>query len=545
MAAEPLDLLVIGGGVTGAGIARDAALRGFRTALVDRGDFGHATSSHSSRLVHGGLRYLEHGQFRLVFEASRERRVLLAIAPHLVRPLPFLFPVYRGARVPWWKLVAGMWLYDAMALFRNVRRHRWLGKRAVRRAEPMLRDRGLVGAALYYDAQVNDARLALATIRSAAQAGALVANYAEVTRLSKPDGRVRGAEVADRLTGARRQVRALVVVNATGPWVDHLRRLDDPQAPPLLRLTKGAHAAVRRARLGHTHAVTLTSPLDGRVMFVLPWGDLSYIGTTDTDEDADADAVRATGADVVYLLRSANAFFPQARLAPGDVVATWAGLRPLLKPDREATPSEVSREHRIAESPSGLLTIAGGKLTTYRVMGRDVADRVARRLHELDGRPVAPRPPTDRLALPGGEVADQEGLAQEAMRRGAPERTARHLVHSHGTESAAILNLVDRDRSLGQPIVTGRPEIWAQVVHAVEREMAVRLADVLIRRTPLFYEDPTHAIGQVAEVAERLGALLGWDAERQAEELADYIDAVKRARGFWAEVPRTSGAAGR
>src|SRR2546429_5885587 len=241
MAAEPVDLLVIGGGITGAGIARDAALRGIRTALVDKGDFGGGTSSHSSRLIHGGIRYLEQRAFHLVFEASRERRVLLTIAAHLVRPLAFLFPVYRGGRIPAWKLRAGMWLYDLLSAFRNVRWHRWLRAKKVRRVEPGLRDRGLIGAALYYDAQTDDARLVIATIRSAARAGALVANYVETTALLKPDGRVRGAVVRDVLTGQTASVRAHVVVNATGPWADMMRRLDAPRVAPLLRPTQRAH----------------------------------------------------------------------------------------------------------------------------------------------------------------------------------------------------------------------------------------------------------------------------------------------------------------
>jgi len=548
MAAEPVDLLVIGGGITGAGIARDAALRGIRTALVERGDFGGATSSNSSRLIHGGLRYLEQHDFGLVFEASRERRILLQLAPHLVRPLPFLFPVYRGSRVPPWRLRAGMWLYDLLAAFRNVHPHSWLGPRAVRRAEPALRDKDLRGAALYYDAQTDDARLVLATMRGAAQAGALVTSYTEATSLLKPDGQVRGAVVRDRLTGQSQHVRALVVVNATGPWVDRLARLDRPDAPPLLRLTKGAHVAVPRRRIGHTHAVTLTSPLDGRVMFVLPWGkegELSYIGTTDTDDVSSPDEVRTSGADVVYLLRSANAFFPQARLTPRDVVSTWAGLRPLLAPDRELTASAVSREHRVSESPGGLITIAGGKLTTYRVMARDVADRAAERLHQLDGRPVGRRPSTDRLPLPGGETADLEVLVEAARARGASERTARHLVASYGSEAAAVLNLVDRDRALGQPIVPagasgGRPEIWAEVVHAVEREMALRLEDVLIRRLHLFHEATRNGTEVAPAVARRMAELLGWDEARREEEVADYLGAARRAGAFLQEVPRVS-----
>jgi glycerol-3-phosphate dehydrogenase len=435
-----------------------------------------------------------------------------------------------------------MWLYDLLAAFRNVRAHRWLGRAAVLRAEPALRETGLTGGALYYDAQADDARLVLATVQSAVQAGALAANYAEVTSLMKPDGRVRGAVVRDALSGATGTVRALVVVNAAGPWVDALRRLDERDAPPVLRPSKGAHVAVPRARLGHTRAVTLTSPLDGRVMFVLPWGELSYIGTTETEETGSPEESWASGADVVYLLRSANAYFPQARLAPRDVVSTWAALRPLLAPDRVVSATAVSREHRVLESPSGLVTIAGGKLTTYRVMARDVVDLVARRLHELDGRPEPPRPATDRLPLSGGETTDLEVLVEAARARGVRESTARHLVASYGSTSAAVLNLVDKDRTLGQSIVTGRPEIWAEVGHAVERGMAVRLNDVLIRRLHLFYEAPTETLAVAATVANRLAPLLDWDEARVADELARYTAAARQTRAFLAQVPRQSSA---
>lgn len=539
MTAEPVDVLVVGGGITGAGIARDAALRGFRTAVVDQGDFASGTSSHSSRLIHGGLRYLEQYEFHLVREASRERRVLLQVAPHLVHPLQFVLPSYRGARVPAWRLRAGLWLYDLLASFRNVGLHRWLGRKATLRLEPGLRDKDLQGAALYFDAQTDDARLTLATMRAAAHAGALVASYASVTALLKPDGRIRGATVRDVLSGQEYTVRALVVVNATGPWVDELRRLEAPDAEPLLRLTRGAHVAVPRQRMGHTRAMTLTSPLDGRVMFVLPWGDLSYIGTTDTDDDSSPDDVRATGEDVVYLLRSANWFFPTARLSPRDVVATWAGLRPLLRAAAlDVAPSATSREHRVVEGPGGLLTIAGGKLTTYRLMARDVVDRVADRLRALDGRPRAPRPRTDRLPLPGGETADLEGLIKAATERGARESTARYLVGAYGSEAAAVLNIVDRDRALGQPILVGRPELWAEVTHAVEREMALRLSDVLIRRLHLFYTTRDQALSAAGVVADRLAAALGWEAARRDADLSDYEQQVEGSRAFAEEVAK-------
>src|SRR5213075_269759 len=529
MAETVVDVLIIGGGITGAGIARDAALRGYRTALIDKADFGAGTSSHSSRLIHGGIRYLEQYAFHLVFEASRERRVLLRIAPHLVRPLPFLFPVYRGARVPAWKLRAGMWLYDLLSAFRNVHWHRWLRAKNVRRVEPGLRDRGLVGAALYYDAQTDDARLVIATVRSAVRAGALAANYVEMTALLKPDGRVRGAAVRDVLTGATANIRAHVVVNATGPWSDRVRRLDDPKAAPIMRPTKGAHVIVPRKRLANEHAVTLFSPVDGRVMFALPWGDLSYIGTTDTDADASPDGLRVTAADVTYLLRSANAAFPDAHLAQSDVLSAWAGLRPLLRED-DRNPSQVTREHRVLESPQGLISIVGGKLTTYRVMARDVVDRVAARLHELDGRPRAKRPPTDRQPLPGGEAAELDVLVESARARGAAEATARHLVANYGSEAAAVLNLVDRERRLGESLMPGRPEIWAEVVYAVEREMAVRVQDVLIRRLHLFYEVADHGQSVVPRVTALMKQRLGWDDAREAEELRDYFQLVERGR---------------
>jgi glycerol-3-phosphate dehydrogenase len=416
-----------------------------------------------------------------------------------------------------------------LSAFRNVRRHRWLRAKTVRRVEPELRSRGLIGAALYYDAQTDDARLVIATLRSALRAGARAANYVETTALLKPDRRVRGAAVRDVLTGQTATIRASVVVNATGPWSDNVRRLDDPHAPPILRLTKGAHVTVPRRRLANEHAVTLFSQLDGRVMFVLPWGDLSYIGTTDTDADAAPDGLRVTAADVTYLLRSANAAFPDAHLAANDVISAWVGLRPLLREDHR-NPSQVSREHRVLESPHGLISIAGGKLTTYRVMARDVVDRVAARLRELDGRPRARRPPTDTLALPGGEAADLEVLVEAARGRGAPEATARHLVANYGSEAAAVLNLVDRERHLGTPIVPGRPEIWAEINYAVEREMAVRVQDVLVRRLHLFYEVPDHAQSVAAGVCARMKQLLGWDDSRAAEELRDYVQLVERSR---------------
>jgi glycerol-3-phosphate dehydrogenase len=521
LTAHAFDLLVIGGGITGAGIARDAAMRGFRTALVEARDLGAGTSSHSSRLIHGGLRYLEQGNFRLVHEATRERRTLLRIAPHLVRPLAFVFPVHHGDRVPLWKLAAGMWLYDMLAAFRNVRRHRIVGKRALLAAEPMLRERGLVGGARYYDAQCDDARLVLATARSAMEHGAAIATYTRVTRLEQSDGRVRGALVQDA-SGVEGVVQASVVVNATGPWTDQLRRLEDPSATPLLRRTRGVHVMVRRERLGHTDAVTLTSPIDGRVMFVLPWGAFSYIGTTDTDEPAPPEATAPDAADIVYLLRSANACFPQAHLAESDIISTWAGVRALLGSDDPRAASTLSREHVIRRGPGGMFTIAGGKLTTFRSMAAELVDAVAVELSRRDGRRRPEPAATDVEPLPGGEAADLAPLRQATLDLGLgiSAETADHLLAHYGTEAAAVCNLVRADRALLARLHPDHAAIEAEVIHHARRELAAEVEDVLVRRIHLYYETTDHGAQAAPRVASLLGQELGWGEAEVAGALA-------------------------
>lgn len=533
LADDPVDVLIVGGGITGAGIARDASMRGMRVALLDKDDFGSGTSSRSSRLVHGGLRYLETGDLKLVFEASRERRTLLTIAPHLVWPRSFIFPVHRGTRVPRWKLAAGLWLYDGLSLFRNVRRHQALSKKALLRAEPALRAHDLVGGARYWDAQCDDTRLALANVRDAHRHGALVANYARVEHFERVDGTVRGVRAVDRLTGQKFSARARVVVNATGPWSDRVRE-DGKQ---LLRPTKGVHVLVPRSRVGNHEALTLTSPLDGRVMFVLPWSHtLSYIGTTDTDTDESPDELRATGKDVVYLLRSANAFFPDARLQPADVISTWAGLRPLLKPPADTDPGDVSREHRIVEQ-DGLVSIVGGKLTTFREMAEQVVDHVATRLRALDGRPPFPACRTAEEPLPGGEVRDLDVLIDGlAENEGVDRPLAEHLVRSYGGEAAAVARLAVQEPRLAQPITAGHPAIRAEVVHTIRREMALTLSDVLMRRTHVFLEAKGHAVADVSDIVDLAAEELGWDPARKASELAAYLAEVDRHEAFRGEL---------
>ena len=521
---EPVDLLVIGGGITGAGIARDAAMRGLSTALVEQQDFAAGTSSHSSRLIHGGLRYLEEGALHLVFEASRERHTLLRLAPHLVRPLPFLFPVHQGDRVPLWKVAAGVWLYQALALFRNVRRPRILGKRTLLRMEPALKARGLIGGARYYDAQCDDARLTLAVIRSALSHGAVVANYMSVKGLTRESGRISGATLEDRLTGATGVIRAAAVVNATGPWADRLRRIEDAAATPLLGMTKGAHVLVRRSRLGHTEAITMTSPLDGRVMFALPWGPFSYIGTTDTATTESADEVAALPDDITYLLRSANAYFPNAHLSDDDVLAAWAALRPLLATDPKLGPSQRSREHRIVRGAGGMYTIAGGKLTTFRSMAAELVDMLCETLRKERGFPRLPPPGTDREPLPGGEVPDDAAFRQAGLELGLSMSSVVHLWRHFGTEMAAIFNLVREERALMTLLDPAHPAIEAEVLHIARRELPARVEDVMVRRLHLFYETADHGRAAAPRVTALLARELGWDPDTQAAELARYLE---------------------
>jgi glycerol-3-phosphate dehydrogenase len=524
---EEFDLLVVGGGITGCGIARDAALRGLRVALVEKDDFASGTSSRSSRLIHGGLRYLEHGFLHLVFEASSERRRLLRLAPHLVRPLEFLWPVYAGARVPQWKLTAGLTLYDALALFRNVGTHRRLSARAIAAREPDLKRDGLVGGARYFDAATDDARLTLANAIGAREAGAVVLNHARVVGLLMDGAVARGAGVVDALGGTRIDARARVVVNATGPWSDELNRLGDdaPRASghTAVRGSKGVHVAVARDRIGNHGALTLLAPNDGRVMFILPSGRQTIIGTTDTFTDAPPDEVRASERDLAYLLDAANAFFPSAHLTKEDVVSAWAGIRPLIAGGAEqADPGNASREHAIAESAQGVVSITGGKLTTYRVMAAQVVDVAAARL----GHAPARRPPTRTIALPGGDLAYIDEAIAAAERTTADAELAAHLVRAYGSRwpvaAGAIAAPGGGDRIAGTPYTIG------EMRYVAHHELAYTLSDILLRRTHLGFETRDHGVESAEHVARAVANILGWSAADVATQVSAYERDVQR-----------------
>ncbi|WP_375768950.1 glycerol-3-phosphate dehydrogenase/oxidase [Archangium gephyra] len=530
LSSNEFDLLVIGGGVTGSGIARDASLRGLRVALVEREDFASGTSSRSSRLIHGGVRYLEHGHLGLVFESSIERYRLLRLAPHLVRPLAFVWPVYQGARIPRWKLAAGLKLYDALALFRNVRGSRSLNAREVSETVPGLRTDGLKGGSRYYDAATDDARLTFINALAASEAGAIVLNHVSVRSLSIQDGHARGATVVDSLSGQLLTVRARVIVNATGPWTDEIRKLDAANGgSPSVRGSKGVHISVPRDRLPTDCALTLLSPVDGRVMFILPAGTHTIIGTTETATRAHPSEVRASVTDVDYLLTSANSFFPQAHLAREDVVSAWAGIRPLVASGYSGSgdAGSASREHAIHTSPTGVLAISGGKLTTYRVMARDMVDAVEKAL----GAPHR-KAPTDSLPLPGGDIASFDTELAAARDDVGREDTALHLVRAYGGRWRQVWGLTREQPHLAEPLVSGLPYIRAEAVHGVTHELVHTLSDLLVRRLKVAFE--TRDLGRAAArlAAADMAPLLGWSPETVERQLADYSRDVERLFGI-------------
>jgi glycerol-3-phosphate dehydrogenase len=510
------DLLVIGGGITGAGVARDAALRGLRVALVERHDYASGTSSRSSRLVHGGVRYLEHGELGLVFESSRERRTLQRIAPHLVRPLAFTWPVYRGARVPRWKLGAGLLLYDVLSLFRN-KRHERLDARTVHASEPALRTEALVGGARYWDAATDDIRLTLATVLSAQRAGAVVLNHSEVVALVRREGRVIGATIANTLDEATTTVHARAVVNATGPWSDEVERMAAAQAGAGVRGSKGVHVSVARARVGNVSAVTLTAPQDGRVMFVLPAGYYTIIGTTDTYDATHPEDVHATRADVSYLLEAANYYFPEARLTERDVVSAWAGIRPLAARGATGAPSSASREHSIEESVPGLVRVTGGKLTTYRSMAEEIVDHVERQL----GRSSAASR-TATLPLAGGDLHDPQEEVAHAVAATGDEAIARRLVMAYGTAWHGVWSLTQADPALAAAVEPGLPYLHAELLHAVTHEQAATLGDLLIRRTPVAFETRDHGRSAARRIAHVVGRWMRWTDVEIDEAVSGY-----------------------
>ena len=541
-AAPTYDVIVIGGGITGAGIARDAALRGLKVALFEKSDYASGTSSKSSKLVHGGLRYLEHGEIALVFESVSERRVQTRVAPHLVRPLPFLIPIYQGAKPGLEVMNIGLWIYDSLALFRAPRLHRtFRGARAALELEPALRADGLRGAIEYYDCSTDDARLVLENALDARALGAECHTYTEVTRIERAPGdagRITGVTVRDRLTGEIRSATARAVVLAAGAWTDEMiARFAIPVGRGLLRRTKGVHIVVPRERLPLTRAITLISPVDQRVMFAIPWRERTVLGTTDTDFAGTADEVAADAADIAYLCNSANGIFPGAELQPSDVIATWAGLRPLIAAPPTVDESDVSREHEVFSRGDGLVIIAGGKLTTYRRMARQAVNETLKLLDQLGEVVTVTRTSTKGRPLPGADglvQPDLEGVAaigrQLMTEFQLDVDTATHLCGVYGARAPLLATRIAADRALGERLDPELPYVWAEIEFAASHDLARTVEDVLARRVPLLLVSRDQGLGVCERVADMIGAQLAWSAEQRSHMLDEYRAEVALSR---------------
>ncbi|MEU9117169.1 glycerol-3-phosphate dehydrogenase/oxidase [Streptomyces sp. NPDC048483] len=484
MAKTTYDLLVIGGGILGTSVAWHAAQAGLRVAMVDAGDFAGATSSASSKLAHGGLRYLQTGAVKLVAENHHERRVLAKnVAPHLVNPLTFYLPVYKGGPHGAAKLGAGVFAYSMLSAFGDGV-GRLISPAKAAADNPGMRTDGLKAVAVYGDHQMNDARVAVMTVRAAVQSGAVVINHAEVTGLRFTHGRVTGADVQDRLDGTEFGVDARLVINATGPWVDHLRHMEDKGAAPSIRLSKGAHVVLRRKVPWNA---AMATPIDKyRITFALPWEDQLLLGTTDEAYEGDPADVRATESDIRQILDEAALSVHDEHLSQDVITYAFAGLRVL--PGGPGGVESAKRETVVTEGRGGMLSVAGGKWTTYRHIGRMVLRRVAQLHHSLfaDRKPVSHL--KRRVPLPG--LADPHAVAHRLLVHREPEARmdpliVRHLATHYGSLSFDIAHLVSEDPALGERIHPDGPEIWAQVVYARDHEWAETVDDVLRRRTTL------------------------------------------------------------
>jgi glycerol-3-phosphate dehydrogenase len=527
LAAEPLDVLVIGGGITGAGTALDAASRGLRVGLVESRDLAAGTSSRSSKLIHGGLRYLEQGDFKLVKEALRERDLLVSrLAPHLVRPVPFLYPLYRKVvERPY--VGAGLVLYDAMeGVKRPVPHHRHLTTRGALRRAPALRPDRLAGAMMYYDAQVDDARYTITVARTAARHGAHVLTRASAVSLLRDGSRVTGAVVRDEETGRAFDVHASRVIVCAGVWSDLVHSASGVRAGYQVRMSKGVHLVLPRSAIeADTGMIVRTSK---SVLFFIPWDTRWIVGTTDTDWSGDRAEPAATVEDVDYILREANRVLARP-LTRADVLAVYAGLRPLVAEapgdsragGAEKPTTKLSREHVVDTPLPGLASVAGGKFTTYRLMARDVVDAAVADL------PV-PVPPsvTGQLPLLGadGLPAVRASAARLASEYDVPAAVSAHLIERYGSLATEVLDLIGGDKTLGRPLVEGHPYLRAEVAYAVTHEGALHAEDVLARRVRLLIESSDAGLSAAPEVTAIMAGLLGWNRRRRAAELRRYQD---------------------
>ncbi len=498
------DVLIIGGGATGLGLAVDAVTRGYSTALVEAGDFAQATSSRATKLVHGGVRYLASGQIHLVYEALRERAVMVRNAPHLVHPLPFLLPAYHAWELPYYGI--GLSLYDMLSGKATLGPTKILGRKAALERVPGLATKGLSGGILYHDGQFNDARLALALARTAVDHGAVVANYTRCVRLVRTGEKVTGAVVRDGETGAEATVRAKAVINATGIFSDEVRHLDEPGLPNLLTVSRGSHIVVRAQILGGDNAIMVPKTDDGRVIFLIPWQGRVVIGTTDLAAKIVQMEPGHTAAEIDYLLELANLYLDRP-IDRDDILSVFSGLRPLVTGKSSKT-SKLSREHHIDASSHGLITVAGGKWTTYRRMAEDTLD----------------------FAIKQGSLEARKCVSAEVKLRGAvgtPSAEDRYL-REYGTDAAAVEALALADPALTAKIDAALPYTFAEVVYGVREEMARTVEDVLSRRTRALLLDAKAALRAAPRVAAVMARELGYGKDWEMGQVGAFEQLARK-----------------
>lgn len=528
---QTYDILIIGGGITGAATVRDAALRGLKVALIEKNDFAWGTSSRSTKLLHGGLRYLERFEFGMVREACRERELMLKLAPHLAHPRPFLYLQYKGYPEGMLKLRAGLTIYDLFSGNPGERRHKMIKRDSLLEIEPHLNPDGLKGCGYYFDFLTDDARLTIETIKGGCEAGAHVANYMEAVGFVLENGRVAGVEAKDNVTGEAGTIKARQVINCGGPWVDKVRFLEEGVSGRRLRPTKGVHIVLSKKDFPLNHAVFLRSPRDNRVVWPIPALDseLVYVGTTDTDYDGPLDNVVATEDDIDYLLEVANHTIPGCNLGREHVIGTWAGLRPLISPEDARDASAVSREHEIFASPNGLLTIGGGKLTTARVMGEQVVDKAAEMLAQEFGMNDIRVSHSDQVPVSGGD-AQQIAVAKEKLATLDLETAVQErIVGLYGGNALIFAHMIEKDAEAA--VSMGAHDIIAaEVRYAVQEEMAQTVTDFFTRRASLFYWLRDGGLSIVDAVSVEMAQLLGWDANTQTQQIDNYHDWVAENR---------------
>jgi glycerol-3-phosphate dehydrogenase len=523
---EPLDLIVIGGGIIGTGVARDAALRSLSVLLVEKEDFAYGTTSRSTRLIHGGLRYLRMLEFKLVWQDLHEREVLLHIAPHLVQKLEFCIPLLKSEPIYRLSLPIGLCLYDIMATGKSVPSRKHLSRLETLNIEPTLADTaGLVGSFLFYDCQAqNMERLCLENALGADANGAIILNHTEATDFIIEQNVVKGIQLKDKITGKSYIVRGRMIISAGGPWANMFWDKLNLRQKFNLRRTKGVHLLTRKIA---NHALVLFAKSDGRLFFIIPWNNNSLIGTTDTNYSGDLEHVYANKSDVDYLVSETRNYFPQFK--PEDVYYTMAGLRPLVASE-EKTESNISRAHRLIDHEhrdkvKGLISILGGKITAYRAIAEEAVDLACRKLQ------IKVPCTTARTPLPGAPGINQAQIGKIAQENGLPVETTIYLASIYGSRLSQVLELVKTDPELRNPIFPGYPDIRAQIKHAIMEEEALTVSDFLLRRS-LLGLGSTQGQNAVVAVASEMGNLLGWDQTEIQQQILDYQDSIALNQSF-------------